>query len=48
LGSGDAGFLRRLRKGKNKVLKKNSDSVDWIFGGIGVIGDYSSIYFIAG
>jgi len=33
LGSGGVGFLRRLRKGKNKVLKKKGIPVDWIIGG---------------
>jgi len=32
LGAGGAGFLRWVRKGKNKVLKKNGIPVDWIFG----------------
>jgi len=42
LGSGSVGFLRRLRKEKNKVLKKTGISVEGIFGDIGisrVIGD---------
>jgi len=29
----EADFLRKLRKWKNKVLKKTGISVDWIFGG---------------
>jgi len=37
LGSGAIGFLRRLRKGENKVLKKKGIPVNWIFGAIGVI-----------
>jgi len=48
VGSGGAGFLQRLRKGKNKVLKKRGIPVEWIFGGIWVIGDYFCIYFVAG
>jgi len=48
VGSGGIGSLRRVRKGKNKVLKKRGIPVDWIFGKIGVIAVYTRIHFIAG
>ena len=41
-------FSTKVEKGKNKVLKKNVVPVNWMFGAIGVIGDYSRIHFIAG
>jgi len=37
----EADFLRKLRKGKNKVLKKTGISVDWIFGGYRGLLQYS-------
>ena len=38
LGSGGAGFLRRVTKGKNKVLKKTIFLLIGNSGAIGIIG----------